>query len=176
METFESMVVFSGWLPILRVLIVGTCGYIFLLFALRIVGPRTLAKTNIFDFIILVSVGSVYGRILTAKDVGLLEALVAYALVVTMHYVVSWLRFRSDRLAQLLDADPVLLFYEGRYIPLTMRRARIREADIQAAVRERGLGSTSEIEAIVLEADGELSILRKDARQSPLVANLQAPG
>ena len=174
METFESAVFFSGWLPILRVLIVGICGYIFLLFALRIVGPRTLATTNIFDFIILVSVGSVYGRILTAKDVGLVEALVAYALIVAMHYVVSWLRFRSDRLARLLDADPVLLFYQGAYIPSTMRHARIREADIDAAVREQGIGSTSAIEAIVLEAHGKLSILGKGAEHSALVAKLKA--
>lgn len=174
MDTFESTVFFSGWIPILRVIIVGTCGYVFLLFALRIVGPRTLAKTNIFDFIILVSVGSIYGRILTAKDVGLVEALVAYALVVAMHYVVSWLRFRSHGFARLLDADPVLLFYQGAYIPSTMRHARIREADLDAAAREKGIASTSEIEAIVLEADGELSILRRGPEHSPLVAKLKA--
>jgi uncharacterized membrane protein YcaP (DUF421 family) len=163
---FESAVLFSGWLPIVRVLIVGTCGYIFLLLFLKAVGPRTLAKTNLFDFIILVSIGSVYGRILTASDVALLEALVAYALVVAMHYVVSWLRYRSDVVASLLDAGPILLFYQGRYLHSAMRRARLRESDLHAAAREKGFGSLADVVAIVLEADGELSVLSEG--QEPL--------
>jgi uncharacterized membrane protein YcaP (DUF421 family) len=171
---FESAVLFSGWLPIVRVLVVGTGGYIFLLLVLKAVGPRTLARTNLFDFIILVSIGSVYGRILTASDVALVEALVAYALVVAMHYAASWLRYRFDRVASLLDAGPILLFYHGRYLPAEMRRARVRESDLRAGAREKGFGSLSDVAAIVLEANGELSILRRGDEPPQLVEQLRA--
>jgi uncharacterized membrane protein YcaP (DUF421 family) len=52
---------FAGLYPIARVVVIGVGGYVFLLLALRTVGTRTMAKTNVFDFIILVSIGSVYG-------------------------------------------------------------------------------------------------------------------
>lgn len=172
---FESAVLFSGWLPIVRVLVVGTSGYVFLLLVLKAVGPRSLAKTNLFDFIILVSIGSVYGRILTASDVALVEALVAYALVVSMHYVVSWLRCRFDRVATLLDVAPILLFYQGRYLEPAMRHARVRQSDLDAAAREKGFGSLSDIAAIVLEADGELSILRLGEEPLQLVEENRGP-
>ena len=168
----ESAIFFSGWLPIVRVLVVGSFGYVFLIFVLRIVGPRTLAKTNLFDFIILVSIGSVYGRILTATDVTLVEACVAYALIVFMHYAVSWLRMRSTWVSSLLDAEAVLLFYHGNYISGAMKRARIKPAEIEAAVREKGLGSMSHVEAIVLEAHGELSIIESVPYAQELVENL----
>ncbi len=155
----ESAIFFSGWLPIARVLVVGSLGYVFLLLVLKIVGPRTLAKTNLFDFIILVSIGSVYGRILTATDVTLIEACVAYALVVFMHYAVSWLRMRSAWVSSVLDAEAVLLFYKGTYIRAAMKQARVKPAEIEAAVRGKGLGSLSHVEAVVLEAHGELSSL-----------------
>lgn len=151
-------VLFSGWWPILRVLIVGTCGYVFLLIAVRVAGPRTLAATNVGDFIILVSIGSVFGRILTANEVALAEALVAYALIVGIHYFVSFLRVRSARVASLLDAEPLLLFYRGKYLAPTMRRARLRVSDLEAAARGKGYGSMDRVGAIILEADGSLSI------------------
>jgi uncharacterized membrane protein YcaP (DUF421 family) len=151
-------ILFAGWLPIARVLVVGVCGYVFLLTAVRVAGPRTLAKTNVFDFIILVSIGSVYGRILTAKDVALAEAFVAYAFIVGIHYLVSWLRMRSVRLASLLDAEPSLLFYRGRYLTRAMRQARIRVTDLEAAARGKGHSSLESVAAIILEADGTLSI------------------
>src|SRR5690242_19723324 len=64
--------------PIVRVIVIGVVGYFMLLVALRASGPRSMARTNLFDLVIVVSIGSVYGRILTAKDVSLVEALVAY--------------------------------------------------------------------------------------------------
>ena len=141
---------FSGWIPILRLLVVGTMGYLFLLFTLRIAGPRTIARTNIFDFIILVSIGSVFGRMLTAKDVSVAEACVAFALLASLHYGASWLRKRSKRIASVLDADPVLLFFNGKHLGAPLRRARISEADIESAVRAKGMGSMADVEAIVL--------------------------
>jgi uncharacterized membrane protein YcaP (DUF421 family) len=158
-----ASILFSDWLPVLRVIVVGTAGYFFLLLVLRAAGPRTLAKTSIFDFIMLVSIGSVYGRILTAEEVSLVEACVAYALLTGLHYFVSWLRTRSTRFATFLDAAPVLLYFRGTYVERELRRARMRHSDIEAAVRHNGMGSMASVDAVVLEADGELSIVRKDS-------------
>ncbi len=169
----ETAIFFSGWLPIARVVVVGSLGYVFLVLVLRIVGPRTLAKTNLFDFVILVSIGSVYGRILTASDVTLIEACVAYALVVFMHYGVSWLRMRSQWVSSLLDAEAVLLFYQGSYLQGALKRARVKPSDIEAAVREKGLGSMDRVEAVVLEANGELSIIEFATHAHELVENLK---
>jgi uncharacterized membrane protein YcaP (DUF421 family) len=168
----EPAFFFAGWAPILRVLLVGTCAYLFLLFTLRAAGPRAIAKTNIFDFIILVGIGSAFGRILTAKDVAVVEACVAFTLLASLHYGASWLRLRSKRLASLLDADPALLFYKGKYLGAALRQARVTEADIEAAVRAKGLGSMNEVEAVVLEADGELSIIRQGPAAQELVSRL----
>jgi uncharacterized membrane protein YcaP (DUF421 family) len=170
----SNFILFAGWLPIARVVVVGVGGYVFLLLALRAVGPRTMAKTNIFDFIILVSIGSVYGRILTATDVTLVEACVAYALLVGMHYAVSWLRARSNRVARWLDADPELLYFGGEYVERALWKARLRKRDIECAVRGKGLTSMSDVEAVVLEPDGELSILLKHRGSPELIDSPRA--
>jgi uncharacterized membrane protein YcaP (DUF421 family) len=163
---------FSGWEPLLRVLLIGTAGYLCLLFTLRAAGPRAIAKTNLFDFIILVSIGSAFGRALTAKDVSLAEACVAFTLLTSLQYGASRLRMRSRRLAALLDADPALLYFDGRFVTSSLRQSRITQADIEVAVRAKGLGTMERIEAIVLEPSGELSIIQKGQEAQELVTRI----
>jgi uncharacterized membrane protein YcaP (DUF421 family) len=43
---------------------------------------------------------------------------------------------------------------------------------VEAAVRGKGLASLSEVEAIVLEPDGEISILPKQPGRRDLIADL----
>jgi len=167
-----SPIYFAGWMPLVRLLVVGIGGYLFLLLALRTVGPRTMARTNVFDFIILVSIGSVFGRILTAKDVTLVEACAAYALMMGLHYGVSWLRVRSGKLAAWLDADPVLLYFDEKYVHRSLMRERILERDIEAAARIKGFASMRDIGAVVLEPDGQLSILPRQHAPLELIERL----
>jgi len=164
-----STIYFAGWLPLARLFVVGVGGYLFLLFALRTVGPRTMAKTNVFDFIILVSLGSVFGRILTAKDVTLVEACAAYALMIGLHFAVSWLRVHSRRVADWLDAEPVLLYAGQHYLHRSLSRMRILEHEIEAAVRNKGFASMADIDAVILEPDGELSVLPKREGRRDLI-------
>jgi uncharacterized membrane protein YcaP (DUF421 family) len=164
---------FAGWEPILRILFVGTFAYFSLLLTLRASGPRTLARTNIFDFIVSVAIGSVFGRILTAKEVALVEACVAFALLALLQYVVSWLRLRSKAFAAAVDGSPSLLYFGGAYSRSAMRAARIGESDLEEAVRVKGLGSLEEVEAIILEAGGAISIIQKSQHPPELLTRLK---
>jgi uncharacterized membrane protein YcaP (DUF421 family) len=155
---------FAGWLPLLRIVIVGTGSYLFLLLSLRAVGPRVLAKTNIFDFIIAVGVGSAFGRVLTAKEVALSEACTAFALLVSLQYVVSKLRYRYKAVAKVTDSEPALLYFNGRFCPKTLASARLTSDDLYEETRIRGIGSMAEVGAIILEASGEVAVIRNGAR------------
>lgn len=155
---------FLSWHPILRILFVGTLAYFFLLIALRSSAPRVLARTNVFDFIIVVGIGSAFGRVLTAKEVALVEACTAFTLLVTLQYVVSKLRHRFKFVARLTDARPQLLFHRGQFIEENQANARLTLADLNEAVRIHGLMSFDDVDTIVLEASGDLSVIRKSEK------------
>ena len=42
-----------------------------------------------------------------------------------------------------------------------MRRSRVVEAEVLAAVREQGIASLDEVEAVVLETDGTVAVVRR---------------
>ena len=49
---------FDSWSDIVRVLLVGIASYAFLIASIRILGERTLAQLNAFDFVVTVALGS----------------------------------------------------------------------------------------------------------------------
>lgn len=59
----ESML-FHGWESLLRIIIVGSAAYAFLVVVLRVSGKRTLSKMNAFDLVITVALGSTLATVL----------------------------------------------------------------------------------------------------------------
>ena len=49
-----------------------------------------------------------------------------------------------------------------------MRRQRVTEAEVRGAVRKRKFGSMDEVEAIVMEANGEISVIQSLGDRSAL--------
>ena len=150
---------FGGWEPIARIIVVGTLAYVALLLLQRATGKRTLGKMNAFDFLITVSLGASFGRILTARSVALAEAVTAFALLVVLQFVVAAVRVRSRSFDQVVTAAPSLLFYRGDIQRAAMREERVTEDELLGAARQSGFGSLGEVEAIVLEADGGLAVI-----------------
>ena len=159
----EPVFFFGGWEPIARVLVVATLGYASLVVLLRVSGKRTLARLNAFDFVITVAIGASFGRVLTARGVPLAEAVAAFAALVTLQYVVTWAQVRSPRFARVLTATPTLLYYQGRFLHAAMRAHRVTESELEAAARLKGLGSLQEAEALVMESDGRLAVVKSSS-------------
>ena len=150
---------FDSWQDILRILIVGTCGYIGVVVLLRITGKRTLAKMNAFDFVVTVALGSILATLLLNPDVSLADGLAAFALLCALQYVVASLALRSDSFERLIKAEPSLLFYRGHPLPQMLKKERVTEEEAMAAVRESGIARLEDIGAVVLETDGSISVL-----------------
>lgn len=153
---------FGGWEPVARILVVGTLAYTTLVILLRLTGKRTLAQMNAFDFIITVAVGAAFGRILTARNVALVEAITAFSLLLLLQYAVAWLQVRFPRFAHVVTAPPTLLYFDGRIIHDALRRERLTEAELNMAVRQQGLGSLDQAAAVVLESGGRFAVIRAD--------------
>jgi uncharacterized membrane protein YcaP (DUF421 family) len=155
----------GGWQPILRIITVGTLTYFGIILILRVSGKRTLASMNAFDFIITITMGSAFGRILTAKSVSLAESLTAFLLLVVLQYLIAHLEVRSKFFHRLITSQPALLYYNGVFIEKNIRRERIHRNDLLGAVRKKKFGDLNDVEAIIMETDGSFSIIGKSKNQ-----------
>lgn len=151
---------FSGWDSLVRTLVVGVLAYVALVVFLRISGKRTLSKMNAFDLVVTVALGSTLATILLAKDVALAEGMLAFALLISLQFVVTWSSVRARWVRRLATGEPLMLLYCGEMLPGALRKARVTRDEVRAAVRSSGSGSLDNVYAVVLETDGSFSVVQ----------------
>ncbi len=150
---------FHSWGGLGRVLIVGLCAYLGLVLILRVSGKRTLAKMNAFDFVVTVALGSILATVLLSKDVALAEGLLALAWLIGLQWLVAWLAVRSAAWRGLIKSEPRLLALRGELNNRALREERLTHEGVYAALRSAGHASLADVEAVVLETDGRISVV-----------------
>jgi uncharacterized membrane protein YcaP (DUF421 family) len=156
------MFFFGGWDSLLRTLVVGVLAYVTLIVFLRVSGKRTLSALNAFDLVVTVALGSTLATVLLTKDVTLADGASAFGLLIGLQFVVTWTSVRAGWVRRLIAAEPAMVVRRGELLPTAMRRARITEEDVRAAVRSAGLPDLDDVEAVILETDGSLSVVRRN--------------
>jgi uncharacterized membrane protein YcaP (DUF421 family) len=156
-----SEMFFQNWEGIIRTVIVGILAYASLVLFLRISGKRTLAKLNAFDLVVTVALGSTLSAIVLQESVALAEGVTALGLLILAQFVVTYLSVRSPVFADVIRSEPALLAKDGRYCEGAMRRERITQAEALSAIRSKGGGTIDDVDMLVLESDGTISVSLK---------------
>jgi uncharacterized membrane protein YcaP (DUF421 family) len=151
------------WPALLRTAIVGVLAYIGLVVLLRATGKRTLSKMNAFDFVVTVALGSTLATILLSGDVSLARGVLALALLASLQFAITWSSVRVRWLRRIVTGEPALVLHRGGFLPAALRRVRVTEDEVRAAVRSRGIADLREVHAVVLETDGSFSVIAGSA-------------
>lgn len=150
---------FDSWESIVRTSTITVLAYILLIVLLRASGKRTLSKMNAFDFIVTIALGSTLATVLLNKNVALADSVLAFVLLISLQYLITWLSVRYQKINGLVKSTPALLVYKGVLLRDMMRKERIAEDEIRAVIRQNGLASVQEAGAVVLETDGSLTVI-----------------
>lgn len=137
----------------------GVCAYAALVVLLRLSGDRTLSKMNAFDFLVTVALGSTLASVVLSRNTSLVQGVLAFAVLVGCQYVVTWLSVRFRWVRRLVTGEPQLLLYQGEFIDSALRRSRVTEDEVLAALRAAGLNDRRGAHAVVLETDASFSVI-----------------
>ena len=150
---------FDSWYGLARVLIAGASAYVSLVVLLRVSGKRTLSKMNAFDLVVTVALGSTLATIILSKDIALAEGILAFALLVSLQFALTWSTVRWPWVQRAVKAEPQLLFRDGKFLDNALRRERVTREEAESAMRQSGYGSLNEISTMILETDGTISVV-----------------
>ena len=156
-----NSIFFGDWSTLLRTAIIGISAYASMVLFLRVSGRRTLSKMNAFDLVVTVSLGSTLATVLLNRNVTLAQGALAFALLIGMQFAVTWSSVRISWIRKMVTGEPALLYYQDKFLTTALRRARVTEDEIRAAIRSTGLKTVDETEAVVLETDGSFSVIQK---------------
>ena len=158
----------GSWEAVIRAVVLAAGGYVGLVLLLRVAGKRATSKLNMFDWAVTVALGSMLATMALSPSVPLAVGLAAVATVIGLQYGIAWLTVRSELARMIVKAEPALLYYRGTFLRDRMRKERIAEEEIRAAVRSAGHGSLESVAAVILETSSDLSVLVADVEGDDL--------
>ncbi len=169
-------VLWDGWDSVARVAVGAAIVYIAIVLVLRFVGQRALAKMSAYDLIVTVALGSLIAQIPLTRSISVVDGLVAIGAYLALQELTSWAQARSSRLHHLVRERPNLVVWDGKLLTDRMRDINVTPDEVRAAIRRAGMISMSQVQAVVLENDGEWSVMgRSDAADLSTMVGLEIP-
>ena len=157
---------FHSWAGIGRVMLSSVVVFAIIVALLRIVGQQALAKMSGFDVVFAVTLGSVVGTVVITRDVPIAEAIAALVTLLGMQEVTRFFQSRSLRVHHAVRQPPRVLLWDGSLLEDRLRASSVSADEIRAEVRKAGLRSLADARIVVLENDGEWSVVPKGDEQS----------
>jgi uncharacterized membrane protein YcaP (DUF421 family) len=138
--------------------------YVVLFIGLRLMGKRELGQMTVFDLVVVLLLANAVQNAMVGPDTSLWGGLIAAAVLLVLNKGVAMLRLQRDAWGRLLEGTPTVLVQSSQFLDPALRKEGIERAQVLMAMREHGIGDIEEVQLAVLETDGSISIVPKEAR------------
>ena len=134
------------------------------LILIRLAGMRTFGIKSAFDNCVIIMLGAVLSRAITGAS-AFFPTVAAAIVLVFIHKVLGMLSVKNKTLSHLIKGTPISLYKDGVLNSKNLQRSDISFGDIMEVVRtELNTNNLDEIEEIIMERTGKISILKKEAQ------------
>lgn len=134
---------------------------------IRIAGIRTFGKKTAFDNVIVIMLGSIFSRVVVGASPFIATTLACLAFVL-IHRLLAWISLYNDTVGRWVKGEATSLYADGKRNEANMRAARISEKDLLESIRQQiNEDSLEKVKEIIQERNGEVSVVKKDGKNSP---------
>ena len=141
-----------GWVALKAFLL-----YLTAIIGFRISKRRTLAEMSPFDFVAAIAVGAIVGRVPNASTSYIAGAVTLVTVLVAHRFITEIRYFRF--ISKIVEHSPRLLVAHGQVLMHEIRRCGLTIDDLYGLLRERGVEDLSQLQYVVFEQRGKVSII-----------------
>lgn len=144
---------------LLEVLLRSIIMFCFILIALRTSGKRGIKQLSIFELVIIIGLGSAAGDPMFYKDVGIVPAIIVFAVVVGLYRSVTWLSGKFLPFEHLIEGKPIYLIREGKFSIAEFDKEDLSQDEFFAELRLKSVEHLGQVRNAIVETSGSISLL-----------------
>lgn len=158
MEDLLKDLLLVGWrvLTILPLLLVIT-----LFMGKRAVG----GELPVFDFLVIITLASVVGADIADPNINHLPTIFAIIVIALLQKTVAHLKIASQKVDQVVTFEATIVIQDGIFLNQNLKKIGYTVSNILEMLRNNEIFDIREVETAIIEANGELSVLK--AKSSP---------
>ncbi|WP_249142783.1 DUF421 domain-containing protein [Bradyrhizobium sp. AUGA SZCCT0160] len=154
----------------------GTVMYLSLFIILRFVMVRQTSTIGIADILVIVVIADAAQNGFAREYKSITEGIVLVLTIVFWNLFLNWISYRFKVFERLLSPPPLPLIKGGKMNRRNMRQEFITEEELRGQLRQQGVSQLAEVREACLEANGELSVIKSDSKESSKPKSRAKPG
>lgn len=159
-------------MEILKVMMTSICSIVVLFFLCRLTGQRQISQMSMFDYINSICIGSVAADFATDLE-NWHRPLIAMIIYALMTVLINMMCCKNLHLRKFFNGKPLVLFENGNLYRHNLFHAKLDLNEFLTRCRAAGYFDLSQLEAVVLETNGQLSFLPLSSRRPLSPADMQ---
>lgn len=140
-------------------------GFALTLVLTRLAGKKQLGQATFFTYITGIAFGNMVGDMIIHKDVEIIDGIVGMSLWALIAFVMELMTLNMPRIRGIMDGEPTFVIKKGVIQEKVLRKMRLNMENLSAMLRERDVFSIQDVYHAIVEPHGELSIVKKIAKQ-----------
>lgn len=153
----------SPWELIAR----GSIMYVGLVLTVRFLLRRDVASASMADVLFIVLIADAAQNAMSGEYRSISDGAVLIATLVGWNLLLDWVSYRSPALRRLVEAPPLPLIEDGKWVRKNLRQEWISPDEVLSKLRESGIEDIAEVRRAYLEPSGELGIIRRRGSEAP---------
>lgn len=136
--------------------------YISVIIAMRIMGKRTIGEMHPTEMVVSIMISDLATVPMQSKSTPLSDGIVPIFTLVVLELVFAFLVLKSRAVRRLLVGRSCKVTKGGKLLEKEMANLKITVDDIEEQIRINGYTSLKDVEEIVIETNGQVSVIGKD--------------
>ncbi len=160
-------------ITIIRTLIL----YIFVAFAVRLMGKRQLSELQPSELVVTLLIADLASIPMENNDKPILSGIIPTLILISCEILVSVVMMKNSFFRKLICGSPVMVIEDGKILRDKMSSLRITTEDLCVQLRQQGIFSIEDVEYCIVETNGKLSVLQKPEKRIPSAedCNIEIP-
>ena len=136
--------------------------YVSLILIMKAMGKREVGQLSIFDMAVFFIISDLFSLSIDGDWDVLFKSLLVAIVMSVLQIITSLLILKFEKTRKIVEHIPTILIRDGKINQETMAKQRYNIDDLMSQLRIKGLTKLDDVKIAVLEANGELSVLKKD--------------
>lgn len=146
--------------------------YLLVIFAVRLMGKRQLGELQPSELVITILVSNIATLPIEDADIPVILGATPILSLVCFEVIMSWLSLKYPKLRKIISGSPKIIIREGKADPQVMKELRFSVDDLLTSLRGKDVFDISEVQYAVVETTGNVSIMKKQADDTPVRKDL----
>ena len=145
--------------------------YIAVIAAIRLMGKRQIGDLDPSELVVTILVSDLAAVPMQDLGIPMVSGLVPIATLIVLEILLSFIALKSRPFRRLLNGQPAIIIRSGKLDIQKLRQMRLTTDEVIETLRKQNVASVADVKYGVIEPDGTLTVIPRQAKQ-PVTADM----